>query len=90
MNRHFLSFFWNLRTLFVSCILYSTYSISQSGHPNSAICTRLTIDAAQLAHQSYLYCEDSYFSKNISMAEKNIDTAIFYMKESISVILPSY
>ena len=86
MNRYFLSFFWNLRTLLVFCILYSASSISQSAHPNSSICTRLTIDAAQLAHQSYLYCEDSYFSKNVSVAEKNIDTAIFYIKESISVI----
>jgi hypothetical protein len=44
------------------------------------------IDAAQLANQSYTFSKLAYFVSNKSLSEKNIDSALIFIQQSIMAI----
>lgn len=87
MNRQF-SVSSNLRILlstFSVFILNSFQCISQTDSINNTnnYCKKLAIESAQLADQTYLYAQQSYFEKQPILISNNIDTALFSINDAI-------
>lgn len=87
MNRQF-SVSSNLRILlstFSVFILNSYQCISQTDSINNTnnYCKKLAIESAQLADQTYLYAQQSYFEKQPILISNNIDTALFSINDAI-------
>jgi hypothetical protein len=74
-----------LRFCFLINTVYSPVCFAQS-NKNAAICKQLAIESAQLAHQSNQYAQKNYLEFPQNYKEQNTDTAIFYIKESITYI----
>lgn len=47
---------------------------------------QLTINAAQMAHQGFLYAQSSYFQNNMAISNNCIDTAQLYLNETLILL----
>jgi len=70
-------------SVFSLTLLFSFNCIAQPSYDtNVDICKKLAIESAQLANQSYLYAQKSYFNP-AQVPDKNVDTALIFIQESI-------
>ncbi|MDX2173167.1 MAG: hypothetical protein SFY56_08610 [Bacteroidota bacterium] len=70
----------------ISTLSSLTFFAQSSMNKNAAICKQLAIESAQLAHQSNQYAQKNYLELPQNYIDQNTDTAIFYIKESITCI----
>ncbi len=71
--------------LFILTGFYTSYGQSDSAG-NSGICKQLAIQGAQLADLAYNYTQKNYFEIHTDIIVQNIDTALTYIKQSISCL----
>jgi hypothetical protein len=79
MQKHLYLFIASFIALFIH---FNGYSQSK----NECLSRQFVIDGAQLANQSYTFSKLSYFVSSKNLAEKNIDSAIIYIEQSITAI----
>ena len=87
MNCQFSGSF-NLRILLFFCSLIilnplKCNSQSDSIIDNSIYCKKLAIESAQLADQTFIFCQHSYFENQPILISNNIDTALFSINDAI-------
>ncbi len=87
MNCQFSGSF-NLRILLFLCSLIilnplKCNSQSDSIIDNSIYCKKLAIESAQLADQTFIFCQQSYFENQPILISNNIDTALFSINDAI-------
>ena len=87
MNCQFSGSF-NLRILLFFCSLIilnplKCNSQSDSIIDNSIYCKKLAIESAQLADQTFIFCQQSYFENQPILISNNIDTALFSINDAI-------
>jgi hypothetical protein len=68
---------------FILLIPFAVFSQDKS-LKGSGLSKQLAIDAAQYAKSSYTYSKMSHFLTNQALAQRNIDTAIYFIKWAIS------
>src|ERR1700742_4953574 len=70
----------------ISFIVFFAHLPAFSQSKNPCLSRELVIQGAQLANESYTFSKLSYFVSNKSLAEKNIDSAIIFIQQSITAI----
>ena len=82
-------FLYHFRLWLIYILIFTSISKSY-GQPNysktSDICKQLAINSAQSANLAYHYSQKNYFETKSDIIEKNIDTALIFIKQSISYI----
>ncbi|MBI3518192.1 MAG: hypothetical protein HY062_02385 [Bacteroidetes bacterium] len=82
--------FWLSFRVWIAFLLLFTgiqHSYAQSdSSKTSGICKQLAIQSAQSADISYSYAQRNYFETRQSIIGQNIDTALIFIKESISYL----
>lgn len=80
------------KTVFIYIILgFVTISESYAKISNDSLkksnpCRELAIKSAQMADESFKFTQNCYFNSNKSNISKNIDSAIYFIQQSISLL----
>jgi len=76
--------FYNPKFVFWLILALPFFGIAQNkSNKNEGRSKQLSIEAAQMSKESYLYAKMGYFANKLSLLQRNTDTAIYFIKESI-------